>query len=42
MAKFYLPLILWALHQLLGASKGDAIYAQLSPLITAATGPEAV
>jgi hypothetical protein len=29
----YLPLILWALHQILGTAKGDSAYAQLSPIL---------
>lgn len=33
MKGYYLPLILWALHQALGTKKGDAVYAQLGPII---------
>ena len=36
----YLPLILWALHQTLGTRKGDAVYAQLAPIITAVANAE--
>ena len=35
-AYLYLPLILWALHQILGTARGDAVYAQLAVLITPA------
>ena len=36
MNSFYLPVILWALHQLLGTQKGSDVYAQILPIITAA------
>lgn len=35
-SNLYLPVILWALHQILGTKRGDTVYAQLGPIINAA------
>ena len=35
MKAVYSALILWALHQSLGTTKGDQVYAQLAPIVAA-------
>lgn len=32
----YRALLVWALHQLLGTKRGDAVYAKLAPIIALA------